>query len=356
MQRFKVLLEESVRRRMRADVQLGSSLSGGLDSSAITRLMANEREKNYTFSARFPGFAKDEGVFIQQVAMQCNSLHIDVFPDQTRLLKLLDKMLYHHEEPFQSASVFAQYNVYERARKENVLVLLDGQGADELLAGYFKFLMPYFFELKGSGKRSSLLEKMKKQQGINLQIGKKDWLQFKFPNLFQFISKLKNASGRRENVELGPQLRNCKKLKNPFLTHRSLKESLRYNLTQQGLGKLLRFSDRNAMANSIEVRLPFLSHELVDFVLSLPSSFFFEHGWTKSLLRSAMDQELPQAITWRKDKVGFEAPDQDWLRDEKYQVVLQEAKKSLISQGWITEQYTNAWNTIVLYRLLQSVN
>jgi len=354
--KFRALLEESVIRRMRADVQLGSSLSGGLDSSAITRLMAFERENNYSFSARFPGFAKDEGVFIEQVATQCQTKHVNVYPKHEELLALIDKMLYHHEEPFQSASVFAQYSVYASARKENVLVLLDGQGADELLAGYFKFLLPYYFELKGKSNRLAFITRMNSQQGINLQVSKKDFIQFKFPKIFKLISDYK-SSRKHENFKgLGMKFQSLKILGNPFLTQKSLKASLRYNLTQQGLGKLLRFSDRNAMANSIEVRLPFLSHEVVDFVMSLPSEFFFQKGWTKSILRDAMAQDLPPTISWRKDKVGFEAPDQDWLLDEKYQDALQEAKKSLISQGWITEEYTNAWNTIILYRLLQSVN
>ena len=108
-------------------------------------------------------------------------------------------------------------------------------------------------------------------------------------------------------------------------------DMLYYNTCQSGLEELLRYADRNSMAHGREVRLPFLDHKLVEFIFSLPSNFKIHDGWTKWLLRSAMDKKLPDEIVWRKDKVGYEPPQQQWMENKILQDYIHEAKKKLVT-------------------------
>lgn len=350
---FQELLYQSVERRMRADVPLGSSLSGGLDSSAISAIMHQIQPGNATFSARFEGFDKDEGRFIDEVNQQLKTNPFAVFPKVEDIESELDKLVYHQEEPFQTGSIFAQYKVYELARKNKHLVVLDGQGADELLGGYFMYLLPYYYELP-THKRRQFLKQMEQQQGVQCNPTRSTALQFNFPKVFAMMYRLKQRI--KPNISNGIHTdflhQNASTV--PFKTFPNLKESLKYSLTSQGLEKLLRFSDRNAMAHSIEARLPFLSHELVDYVMQLPSSFFFENGWTKSLLRHAVSDQLSKGIVWRKDKVGFEAPHRDWMQSKHMQQLVQDAKQDLLQKKWITNSYDEAWKMLVLTKVLSN--
>ena len=156
IEHFSHLLQTSVYRRLRSDVSIGTSLSGGLDSSAIVALIQQNIQtrghyKHGAFSAIFPGFKKDESPFIQQVANQFNLERFSVLPNADGLITDMQKLVYHQEEPFQSLSMYAQYKVYELARQQGVTVLLDGQGADETLAGYHKYYHWYWQELLACG-------------------------------------------------------------------------------------------------------------------------------------------------------------------------------------------------------------
>jgi asparagine synthase (glutamine-hydrolysing) len=108
-----------------------------------------------------------------------------------------------------------------------------------------------------------------------------------------------------------------------------------------GLEELLRFADRNSMAHGTEVRLPFLNHRLVEFVFSLPANFKIRDGWTKWILRQAMNKKLPDAIVWRKDKVGYEPPQQKWMTDPKLQEYIHESKRKLVNKGLLQQSLLN---------------
>ena len=152
-EKFRNLFETSVTRRLRSDVAVGSSLSGGLDSSIVVWQIDNIYKGlgsgvQKTFSARFPGYAKDEGRFMQMIIDQTNADPYFVYPDGKKMADNIDKLFFHQEEPFLSASIYAQYCVMKLAKQNNVTVLLDGQGADEVLAGYHSYYMEFFKELK----------------------------------------------------------------------------------------------------------------------------------------------------------------------------------------------------------------
>ena len=120
--------------------------------------------------------------------------------------------------------------------------------------------------------------------------------------------------------------------------HDGLNGRLYFNTCMHGLEELLRYADRNSMAHGREVRLPFLNHELVAFIFSLPSHFKIRDGWTKWLLRKTMDKKLPDEITWRKDKTGFEPPQQAWMKHKRVQEMIREAKKKLVREKILSDK------------------
>ena len=297
--KFRELLTESIRLRLRSDVAVGSSLSGGLDSSSIVTLIdklkgASQVQK--TFSARFKNFKKDEGYFIEQVIKYCKSVDgQNVWPDAEQFLADLEKLAYHQEEPFASSSIYAQYKVMQLASQNGVTVLLDGQGADEQLAGYIAYYKLYlnqlFYHKRNSySKEFEAYSKNHKEQHPAINLMEEETFRMRL--------------GRLKRKGLGQQMP---------VANDALKKSLLADMQNGGLKNLLRYADRNSMAHSREIRLPFLSHHLVEFVFSFPDNYILNEGWTKFVMRKAMENNLPKEITWRVDKTGYEAPEQTWL-------------------------------------------
>jgi asparagine synthase (glutamine-hydrolysing) len=321
---FKRLLTQSIERRLRSDVPVGSSLSGGLDSSSIVSLICrlkSDKQAQHTFSARFPDFKKDEGVYIDLMNEKTNSTAHAVFCTEESLNQLITRLFDVHEEPFGSTSIAAQFKVMELAKETGVTVLMDGQGADEYLAGYSSFYLNYAAELRTSG-RSALTKFKNRYQthfGSQLVTGRTFWIDAKYPALRDLIRKFKNkAQTPPYYKQFSAEFLNSVKTgeyKTGFKN--TLNEALLDSLTKSSLQTLLRYADRNAMANSREVRLPFLSHELVEFVFSLPSSYKIHEIWTKAILRFSLSDILPPEITWRKEKVGFEPPNYKYISPEE---------------------------------------
>ena len=110
---------------------------------------------------------------------------------------------------------------------------------------------------------------------------------------------------------------------------------------QMGLSELLRFADRNSMAHGCEVRLPFLNHDLVSYVFSLPSSLKIHEGFTKYILRKSMQGKLPDEIVWRKEKIGFEPPQNQWMNSTLMQDYLFEAKRNLVNNNILKPEVMN---------------
>ncbi|MGQ0738940.1 MAG: asparagine synthase (glutamine-hydrolyzing) [Bacteroidota bacterium] len=335
---FTYLLTRSVKRRLRSDVPVGTSLSGGLDSSSVISIIIELQTINYkpqTFTASFPGFEKDESSYSKQAAdsFQLQQHIINVSGDE--LLADWEKLCHHQEEPFGSASIYAQYKVYELAKQHNINVLLDGQGADETLAGYHKYYKWYWQELFRKGKlRSSKELNAARQLGVNESFNYKNKIAAWFPSFASIVMErqyLLKAVGH-ENLDKEFVMHHSKEAYYTPPDHFTLNGVLYFNSFVHGLEELLRYADRNSMAHGREVRLPFLSHELVEFIFSLPSHFKIRHGWTKWLLREAMKTSLPASIVWRRDKVGFEPPQKAWMQQKKMQEAIQAAKAKLVRE------------------------
>ncbi|MCW3462079.1 asparagine synthase (glutamine-hydrolyzing) [Chitinophaga nivalis] len=355
-EKFRDLFLTSVGRRLRSDVPVGSSLSGGLDSSlivcAINHLQQDKGGSQHTFSARFPGFKKDEGVYMDKVIAQTNANAHFVYPDAEHFFENMSTITWHQEEPFGSASISAQNAVMKLAKEKNITVLLDGQGADEILAGYHIYYYSFFHELR-SGDRSTYkaqLEKYHRLQagnninGLSYQGDLKSWVKSKFP-----AALLKLIKNKRQQLAA---------IRSPFIsrdfiaeyaveesrmlqTNIHLNHSLYNSTTGAGLQELLRYADRNSMQYSREVRLPFLSHELVTFLFTLPARYKIFDGWTKYLMRIAFEDILPQDITWRKDKIGYEPPQQSWMDATAVKAQINDYKDGFIREKILDASMTN---------------
>ena len=344
--RFKELFTQSIKNRLRSDVPLGTSLSGGLDSSSILAFI-NKRQDPHTafktFSATFPGFKNDESASIKILGTAISFENYQVQPSAEGLANDIERILYQHEGLIGSASVYAQYKVFELAKQHNVKVLLDGQGADEILAGYHKYYHWYWQELYRNDKLS-----LHNEISAARRLGVKDEWDWKnkLAAMHPVYASRYIQKSRRKRQMTHPDL------DYDFILQYgesyyimppadSLNSVLYYNTFTNGLEELLRYADINSMAHGREVRLPFLNHQLVEFVFSLPAHFKIKDGRTKWLLRTAMNDWLPAEIAWRKDKVGFEPPQKEWMQHPAVQDFVYEAKKKLVANGIINKEALN---------------
>jgi len=337
LEKFGSLLSQSVKLRLRADVKTGTSLSGGLDSSTILSLvnaLTPADNKPETFSAVFPGFEKDEAAKIQIITEQLNVKNYQVEPTAENFLQQFEKLCYHQEEPFQSASIYTQYEVFKLARDKQVKVLLDGQGADETLAGYSKYYHWYWQELYATNR--SLLDReieQAKALGIDEKWNWKNKLFSLYPkSAASFLSRRMLMKQKANNFLARDFVKSNGSSFYQVPAGKTLNEVLYYNAFVNGLEELLRYADRNSMAHGREVRLPFLQHELVEFVFSLPAHFKIRNGYTKWILRQSVNKMLPDKITWQPNKIGFEPPQQQWMNHPHFQEKITAAKEILVKE------------------------
>jgi asparagine synthase (glutamine-hydrolysing) len=337
-EQLRELLSLSVNRRLRSDVPVGTSLSGGLDSASVLACIHQAAEQPaslQSFSAVFPGFVRDESAQIGVTANQFSVTNHQVQPGVDDLLRDFERICYHQEEPFQSASIAAQFQVFALAKEHGVTVLLDGQGADEILGGYSKYYPWYWRELYRHNK--SLLRHELQQvaeAGHGNLWGWQHKLAARLPHFAETYLVRQRGRQQRRHADLTSGFVDAYGISYYDVPHiPTLNGALYYNTFLNGLEELLRYADRNSMAHGREVRLPFLFHELVAFVFSLPAGYKMRDGYTKWVLRKSMEQALPPAIVWRKDKVGFEPPQRLWMQDQRLADYIREAQSVLVKKG-----------------------
>ena len=304
------LLLDAIRLRLRSDVPVGTSLSGGVDSSAIVALSAQLAgdHRRHAFTARFPGFARDEWRYAETIAKQAGVVeHHAVEPTADDLVEDLPALIRDQEEPFASLSIYAQWRVNRAAKEAGVVVLLDGQGADELFGGY-PGLDALSAASQGAGAtiRSALAAPAATASAL---------AGGRTPQLLQRRLRARGASpylsaeAIAAAVAVGPVGGGWTAPRNGSLLRREL---LRQTFASS-LPGLLRYADRDSMAHSREIRLPYLDRRIAEYALSLPAATLNRDGVAKAVLRDAVRDVVPAAILDRRDKVGFEPPQAAWL-------------------------------------------
>jgi len=322
LEKFRELLLSSVRLRLRSDVPVGTCLSGGLDSTAIVCLAYPflKEGNQKTFSIVHPGYEFDESHYVDEVAKNYDIVSFKISLNGKNLLNDLEYLITSHDEPFTSTSIYAQWKVFQLAKKNGVTVTLDGQGADELLAGYPYFKIVYW---------SELLQRFRlKKYFAEIFLDSRSISQF----ILNSISTISGFLPHRKMIALAgaknPQYLTHWINKNYFtdipLPHSPIKKRFNSRLNQRlyeiftrdGLPALIRYADRNSMAHGLESRMPFLDHRLVSYVFWLSSDFKINNGLSKYILRTALRKDIPKKIQERRDKIGFETPEAEWFRNE----------------------------------------
>ena len=325
-ERLRHLFLESVRQHLRSDVPLGAALSGGIDSSAVVGAMRQVEPDApiHTFSFIAKGSPVSEEKWANLVNRHVGAIAHSIEVEPHELARDLDDMILAQGEPFGSTSIYAQYRVFKLARENGITVTLDGQGADELLAGYQGYPGERVHSLLDSGAllpAASFLYKWAKWPGRSLTYGLKACVG-------EFVggpwySKLRELVSEREQpdwldngqlTERGVHLAFPRQVPDPCPRGRRLAAELALSATRRGLPGLLRHADRNSMRFSVESRVPFLTPQLAEFLLTLPEEYLISAGGeTKHIFRAAMRGIVPDAILDRRDKIGFATPEIDWL-------------------------------------------
>ena len=349
--KFDELFKTSIKRRLRSDVPLGTSLSGGWIVLRLQELSLNikecgqtENNKLETFSAIFPGFEKNEEEYIDEVTSHFSLQSFKTVVSDKEIPDLFETIVHQQDEPFGSAGTLPQYKVFELAKQNNVTVLLDGQGADEILAGYHKYYRWYWQELFRNRKLISSGElKKAKEIGVNEKFEFRNIIASLFPDFASVFLERQYLLHALRQEDLSKEFVHLQS-KEAYYTNPAmftLNGVLYFNTCMHGLEELLRYADRNSMAHGREVRLPFLNHELVEFLFSLPSHFKIRDGWTKWTLRKAMEKTLPSAITWRPNKIGLEPPQRSWMQLPPVQEMIHEAKRKLVNEKVLKPEVMN---------------
>jgi len=320
--KFRRLLTDAVRLRLRSDVKVGSCLSGGLDSSSIVCIAADllKADGNYTgqetVTACYDDAKYDEWNFAQEVIKKTNAQPHRVFPSFRQLQEEMDTFLWHQDEPVGSSSVYSQWAVFKKTHEAGLKVMIDGQGADEQLAGYGGNDVPLYAGLLAKMKLFALYDEAwhyKKEKGTwpygfllaALQLNSGKTIPGLLPEKYR-IKKTPDVDWLQPAEPSGIY---------SWPAH-DLQENLYRQLHTTPLPALLRYEDHNSMAWSVESRTPFMDYRLIEFNAGLPERFIYKRGVRKNILRQAMHGIIPEAIENRRDKMGFVTPEEVWLKGE----------------------------------------
>jgi asparagine synthase (glutamine-hydrolysing) len=307
---FRELFENAVRLRLRSDVPVGVSLSGGLDSSAVAcEAKQLERDAEFqTFSSCFEDPEIDEREYVTAVVREIRGIGHRAFPQGVEFWKALQTLIYHQDEPVGSPGIYPQWCVMSDARAHGVPVILGGQGGDESLCGYQKYQFFHWWHLLRRGDATVLREFFTWLTGGTSSHWTWPALARYLPRAFGKPFSLTNRIGTVEMNRLSHVV------SSNLGSGRTLAERQKTDLVYSSIPALLHHEDRASMAHSVESRLPFLDYRLVEFSLRCPSSLKLRDGWSKWLLRNALVGTLPEKIRLRRTKLGFHTPEKRWMR------------------------------------------
>lgn len=352
VEEFRALFDDAVRLRLRADVPIGSCLSGGLDSSSIvaafssmlhadppaTAALESSRERipRFAFHARFPGLV-DESQFAELAARKAGLTMIYSTPEPGALTETMAPVLRAQGEPFAGSSIYAQYHVMESAHRAGLKVLLDGQGGDEVCGGYTYYHGVRTAGLLRAGRLLGAAGEMREQ----VRHGALGATEAMFSTGRGMLSdrvneQVRRIAGGRWGIAIGDELERAGTLRREHdAPGTMLARRLWQEVTSDSLPALLRYEDRNSMAFGIEARVPLLDYRLVELSVRLPDRLRVNGGVTKVVLRRAMAGRVPREILARRDKLGFATPQGRWLDAGRAEIAARLRRGQVVERGWI---------------------
>jgi len=317
---------QNIRLHLRSDVPLGAALSGGIDSSAVVCAMRHVAPDLpiHTFSFIAAGSDVNEEQWVDRINTYVGAVPHKITVTGAELARDLDDMIRCQGEPFGSTSIYAQYRVFQLAKERGITVTLDGQGADEMLAGYNGYPGQRLHSLLETGRPRQawqFAQHWAQWPGRSLLMAGKTLAgQLSQGALYQALRTMHAGGAQPDRLntaalhEHGVRTRFPHTQPTHTLRGRRVVAELALALQQRGLPALLRHGDRNSMRFSVESRVPFLTPEMVNLLLSMPEHFLISpQGETKSVFRAAMRGIVPDEVLNRRDKIGFATPEQDWL-------------------------------------------
>jgi len=334
---FGALWDKVLARHVISDVPVGVPLSGGLDSSGVVstlaRLMASgtslHTEGLYTFSALYPGQSIDESEFVHEVERAVKSTPHYAYPQADEFWNEIMEWVWFQEEPTIASAPYAYYCVY-RLASDYVKVMVSGNGGDELLAGYIPYFRAYL---------SSAIAQHHYLAGAREIV--KGWDLYK-----KFAAEMVRARvpGKGANPVTARELM-TQGASHDYVANKNLNERLASDVLQFSTPDLLRYEDKNSMAFSIESRVPFLDHEMVEYIFSLPIDQKIKGGWNRAVYRNAMKGRMPEKNRLRRSKIGFTNPDITWMKGRADYIREVLASPSVASRDlYDTHALVSAWD------------
>ncbi|GAX62932.1 asparagine synthase [Candidatus Scalindua japonica] len=317
--RSKSLFFDAIMLRMRSDVPVGVTLSGGVDSSAISAVMKNflaEEQQLNILSVVSPGSDHDESEFIDIMAehLQNKVYKVQLGWNPKDTMTLMKKATWNNDSPLGSFSNVAHYLLMKKASELGITVILSGQGADELLCGYKKYLGFYLQFLLRTKKYFKVILVI-----TGFLLNRSVITQFNFQEAKRYLPSL----WHKKDIDIrGSKLKSYHYKQLGLTGKQTMQERQADDLRKYSVPFLTHYEDRMSMAWSREIRLPFLDYRLMELFVNLPTAYKLKNGWTKYVFRKAIENILPKQITWRRDKQGFVIPQEQWLKKELKEEIL----------------------------------
>ncbi len=334
---FADLLENAVKLRFRSDVPVALLQSGGLDSSAIARIVADgiargdlSRESVTAFTAHFPGYALDETDVVREFLKTCPGISLKVLEiGGVDLAANLAGFVYQMDEPVYGTTSFAHWSLMREVRGQGIKVVINGQGSDEAFAGYGRYAIGYRLldsllaspaeflrQLGGARQTMGFGMGMLLSQLAKACLGRKTVSRWRA----DFVEGTLGTLDPQFRIEHDHHLGNLGATIKP----RNLERHLRGQLEHYGFNQILHYEDHSSMAHSVEIRSPFIDYRLMEFAFRIPDSLKLDLGVTKRVLRESFKGRLPGAIIGNHRKIGFNTPFEDWMRSPEMQTFLKD--------------------------------
>ena len=306
-------LKRAVSYQLRSDVKVGVCLSGGLDSSSLAGLSAvtynaGAMGRRQAIHARSSEKASDESGYAVELAARSDIELSVIEPTADEFIEAIDEVVYLQEEPFATPSIFMQYFLFEKARRIGCKVMLDGQGSDEILLGYERYYSAHLHSLAALAAMREVF-RIENNSRMTFREILASLAYFSISGIRIRNLKRKFRFLKKEHTRDFPNIAKLTK------GVRDIRAMQKMEIESFQLPHLFRYVDRNSMRHSIEARVPFLDHHLVETCYGISSKLKIKDGWTKHILRVAMHGLVSSNILWRKNKFGFEAPTASWIHE-----------------------------------------